>query len=743
MNNDGQFLQKLKEFGSKIKKQGDTLIYFELAVVLTVIIVAVNYMFQYTENKISNAKSIKAWEYVYTDSEDEKFNGDLRNANNLVPMEKEKLGSYLHVKAKIDASDNDRTLIVNTDYAPIKIILNGKERYNNYYGKADYVGNSYNAIKIPASSSPTEIRISARLPFSTTFTMQTVEGVAHPDFSVDVHIIFSAVVILLSIGFFVFSAVIKSVKHKKIKFIAVFAAILVYGIATAAKALTQDTYYVNMPNFYNISVALENVSLAIIMFISARLVSMKNKTVYVLIFVDILAAAATCIFTNLWIARISFIASDILILGTLLLMVKENYPMLDRRVQYAKITYLMLLASVMIHVLCGIMMNTVRLRVTYYYCQNIMMVVFLCYNVFAQIEKTIEFTNPEEIQQKINQYNLFVEKVAELIKNIMAVNTENEICREACEGISSLCHEMGKFDDENELTVTALIKENGEYSTMYSIGNPGTINPFVVENRCLLEEKFCIYNETYFDMVFVTENDFHIIVHVENVKDGLDNFFISIMDTIFSCVRAKYIRMTEEDVDCIDADMQIFVDLAENCESGTADNNEHLGSVCFYTKTIMEQMGYPEEICEIVSKAAMLHDIGKIAIPLEIGSKGALLNEEERTIMKKHTDFGYSLLSVFDSDFLMVASMIAKHHHEKYDGTGYAGIKGEDINEFARIVSVSDVMDALMAKRSYKDPWPFEKVMDYIKAGSGKMFDPKVVEATLACTEIFRSNTEK
>ena len=106
--------------------------------------------------------------------------------------------------------------------------------------------------------------------------------------------------------------------------------------------------------------------------------------------------------------------------------------------------------------------------------------------------------------------------------------------------------------------------------------------------------------------------------------------------------------------------------------------------------------------------------------------------------------YGYDILSVFSGEFLGIASIIAKEHHEEYDGSGYRGIAGEQINEYARVVSVADVLDALTSRRSYKEPWSFEAAVDYINEESGKMFDPKVVSALHECLDKIRSRvTEK
>lgn len=136
----------------------------------------------------------------------------------------------------------------------------------------------------------------------------------------------------------------------------------------------------------------------------------------------------------------------------------------------------------------------------------------------------------------------------------------------------------------------------------------------------------------------------------------------------------------------------------------------------------MEAMGCPYDIRLTAAKASMLHDIGKIAIPSEITNKTGLLSEGEREIMKKHTEYGQLLLSVFDSDFMNLAAVIANEHHERYDGKGYNGLEGDRINEYARIVTVADALDALTAKHSYKEAWPFEQVTAYIDSNLGTLY---------------------
>jgi response regulator RpfG family c-di-GMP phosphodiesterase len=153
--------------------------------------------------------------------------------------------------------------------------------------------------------------------------------------------------------------------------------------------------------------------------------------------------------------------------------------------------------------------------------------------------------------------------------------------------------------------------------------------------------------------------------------------------------------------------------------------------------------------------AAMLHDVGKVAISDLILKKADRLSPEEFATMKSHTYLGARLFKNMQSDFEEVAAQVALNHHEKWDGTGYPGHldpfsteawmehqakagtslpkRGEEIPLPGRIVSVADVYDALSSKRSYKDPWDEGRVIEEMRRLSGKNFDPELIDAFFDC----------
>jgi putative nucleotidyltransferase with HDIG domain len=148
------------------------------------------------------------------------------------------------------------------------------------------------------------------------------------------------------------------------------------------------------------------------------------------------------------------------------------------------------------------------------------------------------------------------------------------------------------------------------------------------------------------------------------------------------------------------------------------------------TVKLAARMGVNEKALAHIRRGALLHDIGKMAIPDSILLKEGKLNEEEWGLMKKHPVYAYEMLSRID--FLRPALSIPYAHHEWWDGSGYPrGLSGEEIPLEARIFAVVDVWDALQSDRPYRKAWSEEKTLSYLREQAGTQFDPQVVEIFL------------
>ena len=218
-------------------------------------------------------------------------------------------------------------------------------------------------------------------------------------------------------------------------------------------------------------------------------------------------------------------------------------------------------------------------------------------------------------------------------------------------------------------------------------------------------------------------------------------------------LEAEVARRTEENTFIQDVSLRVMAGLAETRDSDTGD---HIARTQAYVETLARELqSHPDlsaELDEIslarIVKAAPLHDIGKIGIPDEILLKPGELSAEEWDIMKSHPRIGGDAirraidraLAAGDGDegdlkpesleFLEIARIIAKHHHERWDGTGYPdGLSGKEIPLPARLMALADAYDALTMDRVYKTSMKPDEAARTILEEKGKHFDPDIVNA--------------
>ena len=134
-----------------------------------------------------------------------------------------------------------------------------------------------------------------------------------------------------------------------------------------------------------------------------------------------------------------------------------------------------------------------------------------------------------------------------------------------------------------------------------------------------------------------------------------------------------------------------------------------------------------------IRTATSLHDIGKLKIPESILFKKGTLDSNEFEIIKTHTVLGAEMLSGIQGEIGTIIRTVCKYHHEWYDGTkSYWGKRASELPGYVPIVSICDVFTALVAKRSYKEPWPPDEALTYIQNQSGKQFDPTLVTSFIS-----------
>ncbi len=196
-------------------------------------------------------------------------------------------------------------------------------------------------------------------------------------------------------------------------------------------------------------------------------------------------------------------------------------------------------------------------------------------------------------------------------------------------------------------------------------------------------------------------------------------------------VRNQTAKAEEHAEKIAEMSIEIVKTLAETIDAKDNYTNGHSKRVAHYSELTAQKLGWPEEKIKRLTRAAILHDVGKIGIPDNILLKPGELTPEEFEIIKTHAVKGGKILKNISD--LPEAQIVAQYHHERWDGKGYPEqLKGKDIPDIARIVSITDTFDAMNTKRIYKDKLPSDEIRRQLLAGSGTQFDPEYLEAFLS-----------
>jgi putative nucleotidyltransferase with HDIG domain len=153
----------------------------------------------------------------------------------------------------------------------------------------------------------------------------------------------------------------------------------------------------------------------------------------------------------------------------------------------------------------------------------------------------------------------------------------------------------------------------------------------------------------------------------------------------------------------------------------------HSRRVAEYAVEIAREMGLPENEIEDIRVGAYLHDIGKVDVSIEVLRKAGGLTDSEYEEMKRHVDRGEALVRSVGGILRHVSPMIA-YHHERWDGKGYKGLRGDDIPIGARIIAVVDTYDAIVTDRAYRKSRTHAQAVEILRRESGQQFDPRVVD---------------
>lgn len=260
---------------------------------------------------------------------------------------------------------------------------------------------------------------------------------------------------------------------------------------------------------------------------------------------------------------------------------------------------------------------------------------------------------------------------------------------------------------------TGLVKVNDYYLEI--------VGSFI--KRKFLKSVYCLYLRD--DTVQQKLNQLNI-QYQENLKQDVEE-------------KTEKIRNIQED---IVISMASIVENRDNNTGGHIARTSDIVKIFVkYLKTKADIPGLTDTLAKNITKAAPLHDFGKIAIPDSILNKPGRFEPEEYEIMKTHSAKGADivariLMNSDDEAFRQIAVHVAHYHHERWDGKGYPdGLKENEIPFEARVMALADVFDALVSKRVYKERMSYEKAFSIIEEGCGSQFDPVLGKLFLECRE--------
>ena len=218
----------------------------------------------------------------------------------------------------------------------------------------------------------------------------------------------------------------------------------------------------------------------------------------------------------------------------------------------------------------------------------------------------------------------------------------------------------------------------------------------------------------------------------------LQRLFLFVVVAVLGSVMAKAISSHQELVTRRDVEAKLMTEvnmaLANAIEAKDSYTRGHSERLAKLAGACAERMGLPRDEVSAVKLAAILHDVGKIGIPDRILRQSMALTEDEMAWMRRHPQIGADIIGPVEG--LHHVAPLIRHHHEKWDGTGYPnGLKSEDIPLGSRIISVADAFEAMVADRVYRPSLGINKALEELRAGRGSHFDPQVVDSFLDMIE--------
>lgn len=341
----------------------------------------------------------------------------------------------------------------------------------------------------------------------------------------------------------------------------------------------------------------------------------------------------------------------------------------------------------------------------------------------------------EQSRKCEKQFRQGLEQVIEATSEVLETQNLKNFFEGILTQIVSILHIEKEGAFINVFKAAGAIYSNHDYEVIVQVG--ASLESHLPENVRELfnrarELKESIIEDDIFVAYLPSNSDKDSLLYLKGVSiDSIQELDIQLLHMFCNSTGVAFDNLLLNQ-EIINTQEELISRLGNAVESRSKESGNHIKRMASFSEVVGKALNLSEKECRILVQATPMHDVGKIATPDAILLKPGRLEESEFAIMKEHADLGYNILSGSELPIINAAAIIAKQHHERFDGTGYPdGLKGEEIHIFARIVAVVDVFDALMHRRCYKEPWQLDDVVRVLQEGKNTHFDPTVVDALI------------
>lgn len=644
---------------------------------------------------------------------------------------------YFHGKYTLDGSEEIRSFRVIGLFSPTKILLNGTEVYNNGYGEKTVVGNSYNEILVPADEEKTTVEVFIYYPFAFRFnayltpmenaTVFSLSAIGENfSFQLCLLAILTGLLMLIS----VFAMMFRS--RDVLALVGLSMVVTLTGVSIMLQTISLKSAMYTSYLILSVSQLLAGLAMAFSILVVHTMMNRKRSYLVPAAFLIPVAAAAYFV-PHMMVMRVGglLMAAAAIVAGFFLLLELYDIPNLN-------IIYSSLMRIVSIYIVIIFAFNqAVFAGGIFSYSPGLSAVAMIIFSVMTYFiyarkvaQKRLEHFSDHRQRSEVSY---IFSAVSEIISFPAGLTSSRDYAVNVCERTTKFLMKSDLLIVPDDLICVAAIKQEDGFHEIYNFRDRATDGYDFddIDEHLSGPSGGLTIGSGFIEMKFGTPDTVELIIVFDNTYYNENSDFKDFMETLYKSTAIFFDRFsknfeTSENIE------HIYMNLASLAESRCSGTEKHLITVYRMSKIIAEKMGY-EEDAEMIGKAAILHDVGKITIPSEILDKKTPLSDAEARVLHEHVITGYNILLGVKGKFFDIARSVVLEHHENWDGSGYLGKKGEEISIYARIVKIADVFDALVSKRSYKSKWSYERALTYIMERSGTEFDPSVVRTFMSC----------